>query len=114
MMICFVSVTDYFCMEMKAMSGCEPNHESDTVCIHPAKNSVMDRTEIGSGGCNELHLTMRLVCSEIGVVVCMGAVVNVIVFHMTFRTSDFALKLLLIDMYLCVTVCGQSICTYVV
>lgn len=47
-MICFVSV--YFCTEMKAMSGCEPNNESDTVCIRLAMNSVMDRMENGSGG----------------------------------------------------------------
>ena len=43
-MICFVSV--YFCTEMKAMSGCEPNHESDTVPILSAVNCVTDRIEI--------------------------------------------------------------------
>lgn len=32
---------------------CEPDHELDTICIHPAKNSVEEKTEIGSGGCND-------------------------------------------------------------
>lgn len=31
---------------MKAMSGSEPNHDSDAVCIHPDVNSGTDTMEM--------------------------------------------------------------------
>lgn len=46
--ICFASV--YFCSDMKGMCGCELGHESDTVCLHHAKNSAVERNEMFSDG----------------------------------------------------------------
>lgn len=53
-MKCYVSA--YFWREMKAMSGCEPSHESDMVCIHPVRNFLMERTETSSEGCDDLNV----------------------------------------------------------
>lgn len=69
------------------MSGCKPSHESDTVCVLPAKSSVItDRIKIDSGGCNDRHQPARFVHADMGADVRMG---GVILSYRTFRTLCF-------------------------
>ena len=61
---------------------------------------------------------MRLLHTDMGVAVCMGGVVDVVFSHITFRTSSFVLRLLLIFVFKCnsvcdcMDVCSQFICTH--